>query len=41
MINLVITSLMQGLLAAVLVWIVGLGTLMWFERRERKEGENG
>ena len=37
MINLVITSLMQGLLAGELVWIVGLGALMWFERRERCE----
>lgn len=41
MINLVITSLMQGLLAGALVWIVGLGTMVWLERRERKEGENG
>ena len=37
MINVVITSLMQGLLAGALVWIVGLGTMAYFEWRERRE----
>lgn len=35
MISLIIKSLLQGLLAGALVWIVGLGTMAWLERRER------